>query len=484
MAATLGNGNITFGDSTTQSTAALPLTGGTLTGALSGTSISTTGNVTIGGALAANGGVTLGDASGDSLTINSGVANVPNTLVLAKDASSTAIAEQPLVLRRTSSGTPAAGIGVGMAFELETANNVVKTAGVLNAYSSSVTSGSESVNLAIGLLHQGSVRTTLINGSNGTLELYSAANITPNANYDANLKILGVGYTGGISLDGSSMYVGHNSSLRDLVLQTASTERMKITGSGNVHFGSYTPLTSTAKSVTLAADQNLSFVWGSGNRYANIYSQANTASLILANGLQYNSSANSYASSVDVSWARTALVVNGGEFKVVMAPTTTTAIGTAITPTDVMTIDVNGRVRMPKKPAFSVTGPYAGSAHVISVSAGNGYVVIWTGVYLNNGSHYNTSNGYFTAPVAGMYRFTASVSAAGNYSGPALYILQNGSLVGSHILAYNSYGYATCSMTWIFSLNAGDTIATYFIANNMDTAIDLTRSSFSGEMIG
>lgn len=55
MAATLGNGNITFGDSTTQSTAALPLTGGTLTGALSGTSISTTGNVTIGGALAVNG---------------------------------------------------------------------------------------------------------------------------------------------------------------------------------------------------------------------------------------------------------------------------------------------------------------------------------------------------------------------------------------------------------------------------------------------
>lgn len=34
MAATLGNGNITFGDSTVQSTAALPLTGGTLTGDL------------------------------------------------------------------------------------------------------------------------------------------------------------------------------------------------------------------------------------------------------------------------------------------------------------------------------------------------------------------------------------------------------------------------------------------------------------------
>lgn len=34
MAATLGNGNITFGDSTTQSTAALPLTGGALTGTL------------------------------------------------------------------------------------------------------------------------------------------------------------------------------------------------------------------------------------------------------------------------------------------------------------------------------------------------------------------------------------------------------------------------------------------------------------------
>lgn len=34
MAATLGNGNITFGDSTVQSTAAVPLTGGTMTGML------------------------------------------------------------------------------------------------------------------------------------------------------------------------------------------------------------------------------------------------------------------------------------------------------------------------------------------------------------------------------------------------------------------------------------------------------------------
>lgn len=52
MAATLGNGNITFGDGTSQSTAALPLSGGTLTGALSGTSISTTGNVSVGGTFA------------------------------------------------------------------------------------------------------------------------------------------------------------------------------------------------------------------------------------------------------------------------------------------------------------------------------------------------------------------------------------------------------------------------------------------------
>ena len=52
----------------------LPLIGGTLTGP---------GNLVVAGTFAANGGVTLGDALGDALTINSNTAGIPNGLNLS-----------------------------------------------------------------------------------------------------------------------------------------------------------------------------------------------------------------------------------------------------------------------------------------------------------------------------------------------------------------------------------------------------------------
>lgn len=238
MAATLGNGNITFGDSTTQSTAALPLTGGTLTGALSGTSISTTGNVTIGGALAANGGVTLGDAAADALTINSSVASVPNSLVLAKDAATTNISEQPLVIRRTTTGTPAIGIGAGYALEVETSVGVVKTAAVHNTFMSNVTAGTEKSSYAIGMLHNNALRTTFIHDSSGVLNLYASDDITPDGSFTSHLRVNGVGYAGGIALGNPSMWLGHNSSSRNLILGTASTARITIGGNGNISVNS------------------------------------------------------------------------------------------------------------------------------------------------------------------------------------------------------------------------------------------------------
>lgn len=152
--------------------------------------------------------------------------------------------------------------------------------------------------------------------------------------------------------------------------------------------------------------------------------------------------------------------------------------------TERMRIDASGRVTMPYQPAFHATGPYTGGLWSVSASTGTGYVIIYTGILVNRGSHYNTSNGRFTAPVAGCYYFFASITAAGAYSGPQLYLRVNGAGQTGNVIAYTNTGYCTASGSWIVQLNAGDFVDCYWQANNMATAIDLSRAHFNGHLIG
>ena len=84
-------------------------------------------------------------------------------------------------------------------------------------------------------------------------------------------------------------------------------------------------------------------------------------------------------------------------------------IGTASNPSthvgfsERMRIDSAGRVTMPYQPAFSV------KVNSSTNLAGDTTTVTTFGATLFNiGNHFNTSTGIFTAPVAGMYHFTAS----------------------------------------------------------------------------
>ena len=77
-----------------------------------------------------------------------------------------------------------------------------------------------------------------------------------------------------------------------------------------------------------------------------------------------------------------------------------------------LTIDGGtGAITMPSQPCFSVALPAATTS---------GSVVVWGGEHLDIGNNYNTSNGRFTAPIAGNYYFTFWIlmdpSGASDYS--------------------------------------------------------------------
>ncbi len=87
-----------------------------------------------------------------------------------------------------------------------------------------------------------------------------------------------------------------------------------------------------------------------------------------------------------------------------------------------MGIDANGRVTTPYQPAFS--GRRIGGG---SITSG---VFVSDGAVINRGSHYNTSTGVFTCPVAGAYfmAFQGIASASPGYG--YIYLYRNGLNVG------------------------------------------------------
>jgi hypothetical protein len=75
----------------------------------------------------------------------------------------------------------------------------------------------------------------------GQVQVGADDNITPDANGNGHLMIDGAGYTGFASLDGTAMWVGHNSNGRSLYLATDETARVTVTGVGNVGINDTSP---------------------------------------------------------------------------------------------------------------------------------------------------------------------------------------------------------------------------------------------------
>ena len=78
--------------------------------------------------------------------------------------------------------------------------------------------------------------------------------------------------------------------------------------------------------------------------------------------------------------------------------------------TERLGIDSSGRVTKPAQPAFNATIPFSTNGAIWPDN--NTSFVNYVSTHLNRGSHFNATNGRFTAPVAGAYLFCASLTAS------------------------------------------------------------------------
>ena len=112
-------------------------------------------------------------------------------------------------------------------------------------------------------------------------------------------------------------------------------------------------------------------------------------------------------------------------------------------------LDINdsGIVRLPKIPCFF--GQRIGGSYTTS-----GSIIVWDNVQVNNGSHYNSSNGRFTAPVDGFYRVHSHYIQS---SGGDFFIRKNGTRITSGHQNHDD-PWDNSNVQAIFQCNAGDYI--------------------------
>ena len=134
----------------------------------------------------------------------------------------------------------------------------------------------------------------------------------------------------------------------------------------------------------------------------------------------------------------------------------------------------NGVVTKPVMPAFHAHRGTSVS-NVTSLTQ-----MIFDGVKFNNGNHYNSSTGIFTAPVTGYYAFGVSSNFNGVTNPRQFAFYKNGSIY-TRIYADFSGSWAPISMNHTIQLNANDTLSVYYYGQS-DYGGDWCN--FSGHLIG
>ena len=149
--------------------------------------------------------------------------------------------------------------------------------------------------------------------------------------------------------------------------------------------------------------------------------------------------------------------------------------------TERMRIDKDGNVTKPSNPSFAAY--IAQSSWSVSANA----EMVFNATRHNNGSHYSTSTGRFTAPVTGHYLFTFFSIYTGNYNSAYIRMFKNGGRsVGSDIHYThndNSGHWDNIAYSQVWNLTAGDYISVF----NGSAAVNYHGNHwqmFSGYLLG
>jgi len=209
---------------------------------------------------------------------------------------------------------------------------------------------------------------------------------------------------------------------------SASQIQMVINSSGNVGIGTGSP------SAPLHIRQNTSDAYTATNYNdkAALTIQSNNA-VTNYSGIRFTNSVGNYESfigAVQVSSNSADIVLQGHD----------RATGTY---KEYMRVKDNGTVTKPLQPAFDAR--YTGS----SWTPGNGNVMIHNATQHNQGNHYSTTTGRFTAPVAGFYHFDFYTICNGSYNNAYIQTFKSGARMfgGDVHVSKNNTNWNT--ITWV-----------------------------------
>lgn len=195
--------------------------------------------------------------------------------------------------------------------------------------------------------------------------------------------------------------------------------------------------------------------------------------------------ANTFVSATGITIGRSALALDTG-LKFFKGASQTVAVDGDVSMDLAMNIDQMGRMTLPYQPAFR--------AHTFTPIITSG-TIVYTKVGHNIGSHYNISNGKFTAPVSGVYQFDFSVlmAAGANTSYIRVIFKINGNvdtrngdtLTGGTAGAFTDYSYHAVQMSHSFYLSANDTVEVHNDNGSGGTyQSGGTYGTFSGYLVG
>ena len=245
------------------------------------------------------------------------------------------------------------------------------------------------------------------------------------------------------------------------IFKQGSSEKLRISSTGNLALGS-------THGSGFSNHTNF-FLGGMGNLYVDT-SASSGSSFSMSNNAYINSAGN---------WVyRTggkASNIYHYEGAIGFRNAGTGSAGNTISWSEKLKIDNNGYVTQPSQPSFA------------AYKAANSYtqsgVIVFDATKHNTGNHYSTSNGRFTAPVAGKYQFTFFSIILGQYSSAYYSIRINGSAgrgMYVHVTQTHNGWDNTCT-TWILNLNASD-----YVDLNSNSSINWHGNDwqlFSGQLL-